>query len=753
MPMPRMGRSERRWILRRHRHRRRWCSVLVGLLGMLLMSSSRLFLPVRCGWIARQPYGRISQFGGRHSSGFRNDVPTFRSLASRLFAQWNVGDAVAVQVQNDLVQGIVHEKRGAGWYTVRLVADDETNVNVNVTTGHSIVKCRSTQIMKRDSENTTTITTTTTTTISEVPMFSAPSTERPVIHPDSGVKPEFPSPPPTIHDLDAALLDRSNISNPLDQQYLQQVHHHAQYETWVVFTDLHCSPASLETCLQVLRRVHELAVQRENAGILFLGDFWHHRGTLRVDCLNAVLEELSTWTVPMIMIPGNHDQITLDGHHHSLTPLQNAYRVGNNVSGPLIFSYPTKFREALFVPHIRDVATMESILQSSYAQDSSSSSALFVHADVTGALMNDLMVSLQGIPPASFPVHKRIYSGHFHKPHTVKAAGDKIQIEYLGSPYETSLSEAQQAKTLAILDSQWNIMEYVPIDIGRRHFKVSSWKELAEFQFPNHQEDKHPPPPSSSAVSVEPTTVRSGDRIVASIPQSEMEGLDSNLKSHIQTLRSGGAMVEIRELKSLPEQALGSTLVGGGAEQLEELTPESTWRAYIDEEETQRQSLPDRDAAKRLLEAGLEIIREVETSQQIQAAPATPVTDFSLTQVSMEGFGPFQKKVIYPLLNRGLVLLRGTNHDVGSDSNGSGKSSLAMAALWALTGSMDPRRAQDGKVSDVINDNAKVGPSLRMLYRTTTMCFVSSHIFCSYEDGSRYSRWNIERGCFYHFSE
>jgi hypothetical protein len=41
-------------------------------------------------------------------------------------------------------------------------------------------------------------------------------------------------------------------------------------------------------------------------------------------------------------------------------------------------------------------------------------------------------------------------------------------------------------------------------------------------------------------------------------------------------------------------------------------------------------------------------------------------------------------------------------------SNGSGKSSLAMAALWALTGSMDPRRAQDGKVSDVVHDEAKV---------------------------------------------
>ena len=41
-------------------------------------------------------------------------------------------------------------------------------------------------------------------------------------------------------------------------------------------------------------------------------------------------------------------------------------------------------------------------------------------------------------------------------------------------------------------------------------------------------------------------------------------------------------------------------------------------------------------------------------------------------------------------------------------SNGSGKSSLAMAALWALTGSLDNRRVQDAKTTDVVNDESKV---------------------------------------------
>ncbi len=56
-----------------------------------------------------------------------------------------------------------------------------------------------------------------------------------------------------------------------------------------------------------------------NVGVLFLGDFWHHRAMIRVDLLNNVLQELSSWQVPLIMIPGNHDQVILEGHNHGLS--------------------------------------------------------------------------------------------------------------------------------------------------------------------------------------------------------------------------------------------------------------------------------------------------------------------------------------------------------------------------------------------------------------------------------------------------
>lgn len=83
---------------------------------------------------------------------------------------------------------------------------------------------------------------------------------------------------------------------------------HLQCDRWVVFSDLHVKASSIETCEQVLKIVHDAAVDRD-AGVIFLGDFWHVRGSLNVELLNRVLYALQNWTQPVIMIPGNHDQV------------------------------------------------------------------------------------------------------------------------------------------------------------------------------------------------------------------------------------------------------------------------------------------------------------------------------------------------------------------------------------------------------------------------------------------------------------
>ena len=85
---------------------------------------------------------------------------------------------------------------------------------------------------------------------------------------------------------------------------------HANCKKWVIFSDLHVKGASIDVCEEVLAQVH-LEAQRRSAGIIFLGDFWHVRGALSVELLNRVLRALRKWEQPVIMIPGNHDQVKL----------------------------------------------------------------------------------------------------------------------------------------------------------------------------------------------------------------------------------------------------------------------------------------------------------------------------------------------------------------------------------------------------------------------------------------------------------
>lgn len=91
-------------------------------------------------------------------------------------------------------------------------------------------------------------------------------------------------------------------------------HAHERCRKWIMFSDLHVRGSSIATCEEVLEQVHTTA-SKLNGGVIFLGDFWHVRGALSVELLNRIMAALHSWTQPVIMIPGNHDQVSLCWRH------------------------------------------------------------------------------------------------------------------------------------------------------------------------------------------------------------------------------------------------------------------------------------------------------------------------------------------------------------------------------------------------------------------------------------------------------
>jgi DNA repair exonuclease SbcCD nuclease subunit len=476
--------------------------------------------------------------------------------------------------------------------------------------------------------------------------------------------------------------DGQQYSTTKNQTTLETLHQvtscHSQYNRWLIFSDLHVMPSTLSTCLQVLDTVHKTAVQF-NSGIIFLGDFWHHRGFVRVDCLNAILQALETWEVPSIMIPGNHDQIDWRGFEHALTPLSNAYRIysPNEVrgtispkqyAGPLIISHPTKFLNALFIPHIRDKETMKSILLSN---ETASSSALFVHADVKGASMNDLMPSQHGLSALIFPANKHVYSGHFHKPHVInvgKKSSTCTSIRYVGSPYQTSFSESGQVKSLLLVDSKrdWQCIEEIPIDIGPRYHRVSSVHHFLDYNRANFRKG------DKVAVTINPLDLE--DIRILSEKEQAATGGNTPFNVRLEEFRQSGISVELRDLKPQEEleeafQAGISSSGGGEIIELEDLSPKTILAAYLDSE-VSRSGLGE-TMAKRLLESGEILLKEandVDTNKGDSSLFVNSQTELEIESVSVLGFGSFRQEVVYPLRNRGVLLLRGTNKDdIGSD--------------------------------------------------------------------------------------
>jgi hypothetical protein len=121
------------------------------------------------------------------------------------------------------------------------------------------------------------------------------------------------------------------------------------------------------------------------------GDFWDRRGDLPVAPLNAVVAELQRWRgTPLLLLPGNHDQVDLGGEVHSLAPLAAAAAA----SPAHVFTRPALWRGALWLPYRRREAELRGAIAAATGGGDGGGDggdggvdAVFAHADVVRLLL------------------------------------------------------------------------------------------------------------------------------------------------------------------------------------------------------------------------------------------------------------------------------------------------------------------------------------------------------------------------------
>lgn len=394
----------------------------------------------------------------------------------------------------------------------------------------------------------------------------------------------------------------------------------------LLFSDLHLSVKTYDTSLKVLRHVHQQA-KVHNVSIGFLGDFFDHvynKGTLPVNILNGLMRFFETeWSVPMIMIPGNHDYFDASETEHGLTPFKYASKFIT------ILDEPTVINRQLWVPWRRCNTKLQQILQQHPDVD-----VIFGHFDIIGFKLNPTKISTEGLVQAVLPKDKPIYTGHYHTPQV------HHNIRYLGSPYQLSLSEAEDQKSLIIIDEQYQVKNQLPLDIGPKQYKWSL-EELTQ---------RH-------------SILQSADRVVVSAAATE------NVLSIVSQLEARGVTIHIKK-----KIVTTTTRI----EQQHCLTPSALFQNYGD-----RLKIDQCSRAWHVVEEWI----GQERPQLIQKS-----ADVRPTKLDISGFGPFKGPVTLALEGQGFTLISGECNDSKNASNGAGKSMLAAGAwLWACTGMIDGR--------------------------------------------------------------
>ncbi|CAI5980936.1 unnamed protein product [Closterium sp. NIES-64] len=452
-------------------------------------------------------------------------------------------------------------------------------------------------------------------------------------------------------------------------------------QRWVVFSDLHVSRRNAELCAALLTHVHQLAKDRA-AGVVCLGDFWHVRGSLPVEALNAVMHAMgpAVWTQPTLMIPGNHDQVSVDGTQHALAVLE---RINPHI---VVLSRPTVLLAALWLPFRHHAPLLSAAMhQALHAPPPSTPPirAVFMHADVEGARRSSTEGAItlpgEGLDPLLLPPGVPVYSGHLHLPHTVAKGGHSVV--YVGSCMQHSFGEAGQSKRAVVLrGGTWEHVEDIPLHVGPRHFIIPT-AALASQPGEGEGESGWQAGEGWQQVVAQ---LRAGDLVRWEVPGGAAA---KDTRDALACLRATGALVQTVASQALsrPPRIL----------QADTLEPSRVFASYA----TAAHLPPP------VLSAAQDLLKDLEVPPRLMHSTSAHVC---LDAVHLSGFGPFLAPTTYPLAARGIVLLCGRNEVAGGaagDSNGAGKTSLAMAALWALTGSMDarPDSRQGLRMADVVH--------------------------------------------------
>jgi DNA repair exonuclease SbcCD ATPase subunit len=389
--------------------------------------------------------------------------------------------------------------------------------------------------------------------------------------------------------------------------------------------------------------------------VVNLGDTNHRDGGMTVGTIRLLKEFYSTLNAAIegnriFTIVGNHDQHSRNGELHVLEQLK---WLSNVIDVPVVEEIEGK--RILFAPYLRDGDEYMKRVAPLRPFD-----VVFTHMDIVGARMNSSIKSSHGL---GTDWHPAIFNGHYHCPQEVG------NVTVIGAPQYRHFGDVDPAGTPA--------RGAALIEIGQGRPRVT---RLAN--------------PHTKVFAKFKARTAGELRALYGAWRQEVEA-----KPERQNLWFVGPSPALSELRE--DDWAGTGLVRytpNDSAKVEEtsitldLTPETALRQYAED-------APCSCGGQHDVEFGVSLLRTAE-DYTVSRLKGRSVEFLDMTVSDFMSFG----KVTLDLANRGLTLIEGVNLDDPSvESNGSGKSGIAEAMLWALF----DKTSRGIKADEVIRRGAK----------------------------------------------
>lgn len=372
--------------------------------------------------------------------------------------------------------------------------------------------------------------------------------------------------------------------------------------TWeyIVFGDLHVKASTLARCVMVLRRIRQEAKAR-GCPVICTGDFWDQRGHLSVrqhDEIANELDEFEREEVEIILIPGNHDQVSRDGRIHGL-------RVFSKYKNIRVVNDPEQdtSRKIAFIPWREDPEEQERMFR-----DVPAGYVVFGHGEVKGAVANNGHKSAGKFVGKAVEHLRAVYLGHYHKRQQI------ANVFYIGSPYEQNMGERNMPHGFAVVRSSRFEPEHINLDDFPKHWRLNWPNDASIFSAPREQ-----------------------DIVEVLAPKQELRS-----PAFLEAL----ATIHAKDVRPLPLASVHTK----GAPTFALNLPEAIIR-FVDEFDSLGKDL----VPERLKARGQEILAGVADKGAIVPLGNTVHID----EVHVEGFCAVLTKQVLPLKDLGTCLLRG----------------------------------------------------------------------------------------------